>query len=61
MSRHHLELSDHSLAALERACAELRAQGASDWATVRVRTTLTVSPDGGLPKSVTARWDEDKH
>lgn len=59
MRRHAVELDGHTLTDLERACAQLRLLGASGTTEVRLRVTLSMSPDGGLPKTVTGRWTTD--
>lgn len=45
-------VSDHTVESLIDALTKLPPD-----AQVRIRTSLTVSPDGGLARSVTARWD----
>lgn len=59
MPRLQLDVDDSTLAALERALADIRQAGAPDDAPIRVRTRSNFHPDGGHLRTVTARWDSE--
>ena len=57
--RHQVDVAGDTIAALEHAIHALRNAGAPDDTTLRVKTAVAWSADGGRPTTLTARWDDN--